>query len=791
MTKIRKIPLSEIIIRLAIVFILFKGLYCSTLRYFCDVKSRRHFFLLILVTSLFGYTSVCAQFSKRIQLKDVHGPLSGAMVQYWSIDSTVSGAVVSNHLGVAYLPKVQTALIIKCEHLGFRPRLDTLQEQDDIKILQLEGSSITLNDVVITGQYEAGSARNSVYRVRSIDKERIRALGAIQLKQVLQQELNIRTSYDPALGESSMSLQGIGGQNIRILMDGVPLAGREGSNVDLNQINLNNIERIEIVEGPMAIQFGANALAGVINLITKKGSVGSDWNLRLDLQEESVGNAYGLSEGIHNQSILAGVRLRPNWYAQAGVTRHFFGGHKGARTDRTYEWHPKLQWVANGLLRYSTRKQNIHYMADLLEERLDVLGNQQFNETYAFDNRFLTHRFSQQLVAEGALFKNHRFTTQGGWTHFRRVNEYFQKDLNTSARNMLNRDDPQREILFDTYTLRGTFTRVKQNRWINYEAGIDINSETRGGGRIEGGKQEMTDYAFFSSLEMHALKRIKIKPGVRAAYNTQFEAPPLLPGIHAKWRISDRTDMRMGYASGYRAPGLRELYFNFFDANHSIRGNRNLQPETSNNWNTGISHVVYATDHTEWKSEVQAFHNVIQNRIGYGTDPADARILTFVNIDQYRTQGLSGTLSMRVGAFQASTGFALIGVSNSLTGVSASLNDKMLYSPEIQASFSFMHSPTRLRFTGFYKYTGKAPFLETQSDGSALIRRAGDWHMSDLTTTYSLAKDHIQLTGGVRNLFNITQVASGILNPGIHSAGPNMMISYGRSVFLRLTIQFN
>jgi outer membrane receptor for ferrienterochelin and colicins len=655
----------------------------------------------------------------------------------------------------------------------------------------LEGTSIQLSDVIVTGQYEAGSARNSVYKVRSIDQERIRALGAVHLKQVLQQELNIRTSYDPALGESSMSLQGIGGQNIRILMDGVPLAGREGSNVDLNQINLNNIERIEIVEGPMAIQFGANALAGVINLITKKGGTGKDWNIRLDLQEESVGKAYGLQEGIHNQSLLAGVQLTSKLYAQAGLTRHFFGGHKGSRTDRTFEWHPKLQWAANGLLRYSTRKQHIHYMADLLEEEITVRGKQEFNETYAFDNRFLTHRFSQQLVGEGTLFQNHRFTSQAGWTHFRRVNEAFRNDLNTRFRTMLNLDDPQREITFDTYTLRGTLTRVKQNRWINYEAGFDINSETRGGGRIEGGRREMRDYAFFTSLEIHLLKRIKIKPGVRMAYNTQFAAPPVVPGVHAKWRLGDRTDFRAGYAMGYRAPGLRELYFNFFDANHSIRGNSNLLAETSDNFSGGLSHVFYSTQKTEWKAEAQVFHNVIQNRIGFGTDPADARVLTFVNIDQYRTEGISGTTSVRVGTWQASGGVAYIGVSNSLTGVASALNNKMLYSPEVQASLSYLHPATKLRFTGFYKYTGKAPFLEIQPDGTAAIRRAGDWHMSDITATYSVLKDHIQFTGGVRNLFNITQVAAGILNPGIHSAGPNMMISYGRSVFLRMTIQFH
>ena len=69
-----------------------------------------------------------------------------------------------------------------------------------------------------------------------------------------------------------MSVQGLSGENVKILIDGVPVVGRLNGNVDLSQINLTNIERVEIVEGPLSVNYGTNALAGTINLITKKNN---------------------------------------------------------------------------------------------------------------------------------------------------------------------------------------------------------------------------------------------------------------------------------------------------------------------------------------------------------------------------------------------------------------------------------------------------------------------------------------------------------------------------------------
>src|SRR5687768_12906190 len=185
-----------------------------------------------------------------------------------------------------------------------------------------------LGEVVVTGQYKPQSAKNSVYQVRTITKERIQKQGATKLQDALNNELNIRFSQDLATGGSDITMMGLKGQNVKILIDGLPMVGRQGTSneIDINQIDINSIERVEIVEGPMSVVYGADALAGVINIITKKAS-SSKLLVTARLHEETIGDEYGIGQGIHNQH--AGLSWRnKNWEIGGGFSHNYFGGWK-------------------------------------------------------------------------------------------------------------------------------------------------------------------------------------------------------------------------------------------------------------------------------------------------------------------------------------------------------------------------------------------------------------------------------------------------------------------------------
>lgn len=128
-----------------------------------------------------------------------------------------------------------------------------------------------IEEMVVTGQMQQTSVSDAVQNVRIINSKKIEQMGAQNLTQLFKNELNIQLSTDPVLG-TGMSLQGISGENVKLLIDGVPVIGRLNGTVDLDQINIQNIEKIEIIEGPLSVNYGSDALAGTINIITKKNT---------------------------------------------------------------------------------------------------------------------------------------------------------------------------------------------------------------------------------------------------------------------------------------------------------------------------------------------------------------------------------------------------------------------------------------------------------------------------------------------------------------------------------------
>ncbi|MBL7708941.1 MAG: Plug domain-containing protein, partial [Chitinophagaceae bacterium] len=87
-----------------------------------------------------------------------------------------------------------------------------------------------LEEVVVTGQYKPQSLKNSVYQIKVIGKDRILKQGATRLQDVLKNELNMRFSQDLATGGSAITMLGLSGQNVKILVDGLPVTGRQGVN---------------------------------------------------------------------------------------------------------------------------------------------------------------------------------------------------------------------------------------------------------------------------------------------------------------------------------------------------------------------------------------------------------------------------------------------------------------------------------------------------------------------------------------------------------------------------------
>lgn len=653
-----------------------------------------------------------------------------------------------------------------------------LNAQKDTNIVQ------QLSEVVVTGQYKPQSVKNSVYQVRVIPAAYIRNLAPLKLQDVLNSQLNIRFSQDLATGGSNISMLGLSGQNVKILIDGVPMVGRQGTSneININQVDVNSIDRIEIIEGPMSVIYGADALAGVINIITKKKTAAS-FSVNARAQEETAGKEYGFKQGSHNQYLgLAGNYKK--WYASGSIGRNLFNGWKDTATGRELTWHKKRQFIGNALLGYNNGKLNVYYRLDGLDEVITNPANLPQSGQPAVDQDYISGRLMQQLQASYIFSSKLTANALASYTHFTRqvYSTLFYPDGDVRVATA-----PGLHSLttFNGFTFRASAV-YKPSSIVSFQPGVDINTESGEGERIKTGTQHIDDYAFFITSEITPNTRINIRPGIRVVKNSVYDAPPVIPSLNAKFALTNTVDLRLAYARGFRSPSLRELYYDFFDASHSITGNPNLEAEHSNSFTGSISFTPAKSKPVKFKTSLNGFYNDVSNMIGFASQ-SGTNVTTYLNIDEYKTRGVSLDNNIKYKNLDASLGFAYTGRYNDYNKADKSL-PKFKWSGEVNAMLSYHFPKQGLNVNLYYKFTGKLPYYTEVVSGTQTeikLAETEGYHWADLTLNKKLFK-FITINAGIRNLFDIVSVNSAVTG-GAHSSGGVFPIANGRSFFAGLT----
>ena len=659
----------------------------------------------------------------------------------------------------------------------------------ELEDIQLSESAISLSDAVVTGQFGKQSLRSSVYQVRTIDSERIRLRGATNIQSVLNTELGIRFSNDPILGTTDIQLMGLKGQNVKILLDGVPMVDRGETRESIGQIDINTIERIEIVEGPMSVIYGTDALAGVINIITKKGEGGDNLIVSARIQEETVSDEYKpfSKAGSHNANL--GVTWQKKVFQVSGnLTRNNFGGWQGALTGRAKTWLPKEQMLYSAGLGYAGKKWNVWYRFNGTDETIKLLGNATVANA-AGDKDYITKRWFHQAQGEYQINDKLDFSGALSYTDYSRRTLSTNIDLNTGKRTLSLDLAAQDKAIFTTTFFRG-IAKYKLSPNVYFLPGIEINNNSSSGQRIKG-EPTINEYAFFVSSELKVTPAIKLSPGVRFIKNSVYDAPPVIPSLNTKINLSKSLDLRMAYARGFRSPALRELYFDFHDASHSINGNVNLKAEYSNSFNAFL--VWNSPEKTALRltSTLGGFYNVFHDRIDTALDPNDRTQTTYLNVGLFKTTGFSLENKFFRKNIQATIGGTYIGTYNEILEDAEGLSDlpEFVWSPEVNANlvYTFRKIGTSLNF--FYKYTGKKPayVLNSTTPLSASLTQIDSYHIADVTINKNFGR-YLNVIAGAKNIFDVTSIRTTTQGAGHDASGPGFS---GRSYFLGLNIRWS
>ncbi len=692
-------------------------------------------------------------------------PLSKVHLKVFTLDGLLLQDGFTNEKGVLEQVALRSnMLIIKAKHFGYKDYLDTIPLFKDTLKIELFEFSFPLDEIVITAQIGESSRKNSINNVISISKEEIEEFNTLNLGDLLNQQALFDIQIDPVLG-ASIEIQGMSGNNVNILVDGIPVIGRKGGQIDVSQLNLSNIEKIEIVKGPSSISYGSNSTGGVINLISKR-------NIQ---NNQIILSNYYENIGLNQLNIDLNKKIKQQQFNINIGCSNFIGYSED--TLRAKEWKPKRQYFGQIMWVSKIKENDIRLKSYFFDEKIIEMGNENYPpfDGTALDNHYLTYRNTNDLsiVRKQENYSLNTLVSQSS-TKFKRVQ--YSIDLLTDEELKTNNPDFTSEDLFTAFYSRVEYNRLNWSK-ISAQFGLDYRNDMVRGGRIQSGKAESFEWAFFSKTELKLTNNLKGQIGIRIPYHSIYSAP-LTPSLQLHFSKSPKLQYRASYARGFRAPSIKELFMEFIDSNHNIIGNSELDAEYSHAFNSSIVFTPYQKNSKYVQIDLEASLQYLNNKIELA-QIENTTNYTYFNISKAKYYGLNTTIDSKI----SNSSKVSIGWNIYKTEFNESLK------PSTFQNITLLYKYTNLK----YKFGGNinfkiSPEITTQRfENDKLISvQQEPYELINLNMHKTLSKYNSTISFGMKNLMNVKNILS-IGNGAAHSSSESL-ISWGRTFFVNLKI---
>lgn len=459
--------------------------------------------------------------------------------------------------------------------------------------------------IVVTATRMPQAIQDVGVSVSVVPRERIEEMNAQSVGEVLEEVTDARVNSYGAMGaESGITLRGSTKQQVLVMVDGRPVNVASVGTADLSLYPVDQVERIEVVRGPGSVLYGAGAMAGVVNIITRD----PPQKLQTDLSA---------SYGTKNTRILQldnGARIGDVGYLITASQNASDGWRKNSACDG---------YNISGKLDYDmTQESRLVLNSGFSRQNKGVPGStswpspdaKQYERQYWFD---LTHKYEFEI---NTCLTSKAFLNQN-WQ------EYKDPDSLTDdiSRNQTAGVDVQQTLpVGERQLLMGGIYLENDN----------VNIKDAGGVSRIGGNRDLFTGAGFLQDEISFLERFVATPGLRCDIQSKWGAE-LSPKISGLYKITDMTRLKASIGRGFRAPTVDELYWR---SDYS-EGNPDLKPEESLSYDAGIQQQFGA----KTMLEVSLFQSRMKNLIAWFDDGTG--IYKAQNINDACLQGLETELS--------------------------------------------------------------------------------------------------------------------------------------------------
>jgi len=468
--------------------------------------------------------------------------------------------------------------------------------------------SLTLDQVVVTATHTPKALKDVPVVTRLISLDDIKKADATNIQDLLVQELPGLEFGFAMTQETSLNMSGFGGNAVLFLVDGERVAGETVDNTDYNRLNLDNVGRIEIVKGASSALYGSNAVGGVINIITREST--EPWTANVNSRYSSFGKEW-----------------------RNGANFSFTSGKWNSQTNFQ---HTDIEPIKLASGPTSEEKALAALLGQTIEEDKSNVKKLYGQESYNVKERitFTASDFLKFIARGGYFYResqrdtyNYHFNAYSGglkaiydWKNGRNIEVSYAYDQYDKA----------------NYTPEGKRTHDHDYRNTQHVAHA-IYNHTLGEHVLTLGSDLLHDYLTtyqfldntsheqnnidaYAQFDFNPNRRFNVVGSVRYDYFSASDAQAFTTRLAAVYKL-DGITFRANYASGFRAPSLKEMYMHFDMGNmgYMIIGNPDLEPERSHNFNVALERTRRINDggilDGRYNFTIMGYCNIFDKRI--------------------------------------------------------------------------------------------------------------------------------------------------------------------------------
>ncbi len=486
--------------------------------------------------------------------------------------------------------------------LGYKSDTKTVDTKNPKPLtFMLEEDLINLGMVTVTGTRTPRVLGKAPVVTQVITADDIKKLDATNIQDVLVAELpGLEFSFSMNQ-QVSLTMQGLGGMAILILVDGERLAGETLDNTDFKRLNTDDIERIEIIKGAASALYGSNSVGAVINIITKKASEGWTANVNTHYSahgERRHGGNIGIKRGKLS-SVTSVQTDRTDTYTITD-TEGTVDEETGETTYGTTTVYGNTQWNFKEKLTYQLNDKN----------QLTARAGYYFHEReYTSYKNNRARDFTGALRWQNDISKTDKLDISYTFDRYDKSDYYKMSEtsLEDGSVTMSYYDILSYKNIQNS--LRALYTHDAGNGWTWVYGGDAMSDYLMSYQFDDGGHHSQLTADLFAQAEWQLSDHWNLIGGLRADWLSK-NGWNISPKIAAMYTLG-RLNIRGSYSRGFRAPTLKEMYMNFeMGSIFTIYGNSDLVSERSHSFALSGEYA-----YKRYSITATGYYNIMDNEI--------------------------------------------------------------------------------------------------------------------------------------------------------------------------------